>query len=421
MDVEDYIDVVRRHKGWIVGPAFAALVLSVVLAFFWPDTYISTATIQVVLPQVPERYIPSNVNSEMTQRINAMLNSIESRANLTNLINTHSLYRSQVARKPLEDVIEDMRKDIHITQAGSLQTQNKGPISAFQVSFEYSNRYIAQKITAELARNFIDANIRTLASQSAATTDFLKDQWEAAKKQLDELENRMTEFRVKNAGRLPEELAPNLQTLRSLETQLAGVNDAMNRIGQSKLMLEGQIRIYREQLTALAQGAEAVSSRVKDERLALQGYPPRRQTGRGATPGAPAEAGRTPQGEPGEASGSWAEDAQPAGSEERPGTRGRHRSDAEPDSDPGHGVGGPEQAAGQNRRVDQHVHRPRPGQSGHGAGLYRAVARLQHGQEHLRGAERQEGAVGSRYRSRESAIWRAPGAAGVRFAAGNAG
>jgi polysaccharide chain length determinant protein (PEP-CTERM system associated) len=268
LDVEDYIDVVRRHKGWIVGPAFAALVLSVVLAFFWPDTYISTATIQVVLPQVPERYIPSNVNSEMTQRINAMLNSIESRANLTNLINTNSLYRSQVARKPLEDVIEDMRKDIHITQAGSLQTQNKGPISAFQVSFEYSNRYIAQKITAELARNFIDANIRTLASQSAATTDFLKDQWEAAKKQLDELENRMTEFRMKNAGRLPEELAANLQTLRSLETQLAGVNDAMNRIGQNRLMLEGQIRIYREQLTALGQGADAVSARSKDERLA---------------------------------------------------------------------------------------------------------------------------------------------------------
>ncbi|MGO9095656.1 MAG: GumC family protein [Bryobacteraceae bacterium] len=268
MDVEDYIDIVRRHKGWIVGPAFAALVISVVLAFFWPDTYISTATIQVVLPQVPERYIPSNVNSEMTQRINAMLNGIESRANLTNLINTHSLYRSQVARKPLEDVIEDMRKDIHITQAGSLQTQNKGPISAFEVSFEYSNRYVAQKITAELARNFIDANIRTLASQSAATTDFLKDQWEAAKKQLDELENRMTEFRVKNAGRLPEELQANLQTLRSLETQLAGVNDAINRIGQDRLMLEGQIRIYREQLTALSQGADSITARVKDERLA---------------------------------------------------------------------------------------------------------------------------------------------------------
>jgi len=268
LDVEDYIDIVRRHKGWIVGPSFAALVVSVVLAFLWPDSYISEATIQVVPPQVPERYVPSNVNSEMTQRINAMANSIESRANLTNLINTHNLYRGSLARKPLEDVIEDMRKDIHISPVGNLQAQGRGAISAFKVSYEYSNRYLAQKVTAELARDFIDANIRALASQSAATTDFLKDQWEAAKKRLDDLETRMTQFRVKNAGRLPEQLQANLQTLRSLETQLAGTNDTINRIGQEKLLLENQIRIYRDQLAAFNQGTDAISARVKDERLA---------------------------------------------------------------------------------------------------------------------------------------------------------
>jgi polysaccharide chain length determinant protein (PEP-CTERM system associated) len=268
LDVEDYIDIVRRHKGWIVGPSFAALVVSVVLAFLWPDSYISEATIQVVPPQVPERYVPSNVNSEMTQRINSMANSIESRANLTNLINTHNLYRGPLARKPLEDVIEDMRKDIHISPVGNLQAQGRGAISAFKVSYEYSNRYLAQKVAAELARDFIDANIRALASQSAATTDFLKDQWEAAKKRLDDLETRMTQFRVKNAGRLPEQLQANLQTLRSLETQLAGANDTINRIGQEKLLLENQIRIYRDQLTAFNQGTDAISARVKDERLA---------------------------------------------------------------------------------------------------------------------------------------------------------
>jgi polysaccharide chain length determinant protein (PEP-CTERM system associated) len=268
LDVEDYIDIVRRHKGWIAGPAFLALVIAVVVAFLWPDTYISEATIQVVPPQVPERYVPSNVNSEMTQRINTMANSIESRANLTNLINTHNLYRGQLARKPLEDVIEQMRKEIHISPVGSLQAQGKGPTSAFRVSYEYSNRYVAQRVAAELARDFIDANIRALAGQSAATTDFLKDQWDAAKKRLDELENRMTQFRLKNAGRLPDQLQANLQTLRSLETQLGGVNDTINRIGQEKLLLEGQIRIYRDQLAAVNQGADAISTRVKDERLA---------------------------------------------------------------------------------------------------------------------------------------------------------
>ena len=62
MDVEDYIDIVRRHKAWILGPTFGALVLSVVVAFLWPDTYVSTAVIRVVPPQVPEAYVPTNVN-----------------------------------------------------------------------------------------------------------------------------------------------------------------------------------------------------------------------------------------------------------------------------------------------------------------------------------------------------------------------
>lgn len=270
MDVEDYIDVVRRHKGWIIGPTFAALVLAVVVAFLWPDTYISEATIQVLPPQVPERYVPSNVNSEMTQRINVMAATIESRPNLTNLINTHNLYRSQLQRKPLEDVIEEMKRNIRISAVTTLQTQGqtRTPISAFKVAFEYSNRQAAQKVTYDLTRGFIDENIRTLASQSAATTDFLKDQWEGAKKRLDELENRMTEFRLKNAGRLPEQLQANLQTLRSFETQLAGVNDAISRIGQEKLLFENQIRIYRDQLAVVGRGGNTVTARAQDERLA---------------------------------------------------------------------------------------------------------------------------------------------------------
>ncbi|HPQ16796.1 MAG TPA: GNVR domain-containing protein [Bryobacteraceae bacterium] len=271
MDVEDYIDVVRRHKSWIAGPTFASLVIAVVVAFLWPDTYISESTIQVLPPQVPERYVPSNANSEMTHRINQMAATIQSRPNLANLINTHGLYRSELKRKPLEDVIEEMKRNIHISPVTTIQTPTHGrtAISAFKVSFAFSNRHAAQKVTADLARGFIDENIRTLSSQSAATTDFLKDQWEAARKRLDELENKMTEFRLKNAGRLPEQLQANLQTLRSLETQLAGVNDAISRIGQEKLLFENQIRIYQDQLAALKRGGSTLSARAQDERLAL--------------------------------------------------------------------------------------------------------------------------------------------------------
>lgn len=269
LDVEDYIDIVRRHKGWIVGPAFAALVVAVVAAFLWPDTYLSEASVQVVPPQVPERYVASNVNSEMTQRIQLMANNILSRNNLEAIINDFGLYRKELQRKPMEDVYQQMYGAVRVSPVGTLQTGGGGrqQISAFKVTFAYSNRYAAQKVTAKLVSDFILQNIRTLSDQSAATTDFLGDQLKDAKKRLDELETRMTQFRLKNAGRLPDELQANLQTLRGLETQLSGVNEAMSRIGQEKLLLENQIHIYKDQLATMGQGADQLSQTVKGERL----------------------------------------------------------------------------------------------------------------------------------------------------------
>lgn len=268
LDVEDYIDIVRRHKGWIVGPMFAAVVVSVVVAFMWPDSYLSESIVQVVPPQVPERYVPSNINSEMSQRINQMAQTVQSRANLVTIIQGNSLYRGELQRSPMEDVLEGMRKDIRISPVVSLQQGGaRQPISAFRVSFEYSNRQVAQKVTQELVRGFIDENIRSLSTQSTATTEFLKEQWEVARKTLTDIENRMTQFRLRNAGRLPDELQANLTTLRTLEQQLSGANEAISRIGQTKLLLESQIRVYREQLTALNQPVDQMAMQAKSERL----------------------------------------------------------------------------------------------------------------------------------------------------------
>lgn len=268
LDVEDYVDILRRHKSWMAGPAFAALVLSVVVAFLWPDTYMSQAMVQVIAPQVPERYVPSNVNSEMSQRINQMAQTVQSRANLINIIQSNNLYRRELQHKPLEDVIEQMRTGIKISEVENLQQGGRQQYSAFRITFEYSNRMLAQKVTQELVRGFIDENIRALSSQSTATTEFLKDEWEASKKSLDDLENRLTQFRLQNSGRLPDQLQGNLATLRTLEQQLSGVNEAINRIGQEKLLLESQLRIYREQLQSLAQNPDQpLSAAAKSERL----------------------------------------------------------------------------------------------------------------------------------------------------------
>lgn len=252
---EDYLEILRRNKGWIIAPLFTALVISVVVAFLWPDTYISTATIRVAPPQVPESFVPANTNQDVQGRVNALVQLILNRATLTNIINTHGLYKSKLARMPLEDVIEEMKqKDIQVVPV----RQNFNPTQretsqypAFEIRFTYCDRFTAQKVTADLVARFLEENLREVSQQTVSTTQFLRDRWEESKKKLDQLEARLSAFRARNMGRLPEEQQNNYQQLTALQAQKLNLNMAMNRVNQERLLYENQLRIFRDQLASL--------------------------------------------------------------------------------------------------------------------------------------------------------------------------
>src|SRR5271157_2976383 len=117
-DVEDYIDMLRRYRSWIIGPMFAGLVLAVVVAFMWPDTYVSQAVMRITPQQVPENLIPSVLSTQMAERLNELQQEILSRVSLQELIQRPALdlYKRERQRLPLEDIIQNMRnKDIRIT------------------------------------------------------------------------------------------------------------------------------------------------------------------------------------------------------------------------------------------------------------------------------------------------------------------
>src|ERR1700728_3671224 len=111
LDLEDYIDVARRHMVWILGPVLADLVISIVLAFLVQNTYISTATLQITPKQVSESFVKTDITQELTERIGQMQQEILSRASLSSVITDPrlDLYKEERASKPLEDVIESMR------------------------------------------------------------------------------------------------------------------------------------------------------------------------------------------------------------------------------------------------------------------------------------------------------------------------
>lgn len=272
-DMEDYVDMLRRQKAWILGPTFAALVIAVVVAHLWNDTYMSTAVVRVVPPQVPEAFVPTNVNIEMSQRINSMAQQILSRSTLTNIINTYGLYSRERARLPMEDVVENMRRDdVRISNVISFNsTEGKRQVPAFQISFAYENRVLAQKVCQDLVSRFINENQRDRNNQSVFTTQFLKDQLEMARRDLEGVEDKLATFRIKNAGRLPDQVQQNMQQLTALEQRVTNLNGALSRINQEKMLMESQLSIYKDQIKTVGSPTEQVSvakEQQKNDRLA---------------------------------------------------------------------------------------------------------------------------------------------------------
>ncbi|MCL5745620.1 MAG: hypothetical protein M1541_17135 [Acidobacteria bacterium] len=268
LDVEDYIDMVRRHKAWILGPTFLGLVVAVVVAMLWPDTYVASAVMRVTPPRVPERLVPTNMSMEMSQRITAMAQKVLSRQAVISIIDNFNLFDNRRKSVPMEDLVEEMQtKRIKITPIGAGPQTAGRFASAFQISFSYTDRYIAKKVTEALVARFMEENTRERLSQASLTTEFLTSQLDAARKELEAIDARLTAFRIKNAGRLPDQMNSNLQQLNVLLTQQTTLNSNMNRATQEKLLLETRLKTLQDQIATLKAPPDETVAATRNERL----------------------------------------------------------------------------------------------------------------------------------------------------------
>jgi polysaccharide biosynthesis transport protein len=240
-DVEDYIDMLRRYRSWLIGPMFCGMVIAVVVAFLWPDTYVSQAVMRITPQQISDRLVPAVVSMQMQQRLQQMQQEILSRSSLAELIQRPSLdlYRKERQRYPMEDVVQDMRSR-HIR----IQTVDigKGGASAFTISFSYPDRFKAQAVVRELVTKFTEQNVMVQRNQANLTSQFLGDEMKQAKDRMDSLEQAVMKFKLENMGRLPEQFQANVAQLNTYQMMVSQANEGVSRLQQQKLQLETQLQ-----------------------------------------------------------------------------------------------------------------------------------------------------------------------------------
>ena len=175
LDLEDYIDIVRRHKGWIVGPTLAGIVIAIVVAFALPNVYVSQAEIEITPAKISDTLVKTTVNQRLTERILQMETEILSRTSLSAIIqDPHlDLYKKERARYPIEDVIESMRvNDIKIT-IDSLPGDGSRGASAVTIKFFYPDRGKARDTVQALITKFTASNEDTQRTDQHGTNYYV--------------------------------------------------------------------------------------------------------------------------------------------------------------------------------------------------------------------------------------------------------
>jgi uncharacterized protein involved in exopolysaccharide biosynthesis len=244
-DIEDYIDMVRRYRSWIVAPMFLGLVVSTVVAFYWDDTFVSRATMRITPQIVSERLVENTASTQLAQRLEEITTSILSHTNLITLITDPQLnlyVKDRAKGKAFEDVASAMVKDIKITPGSPVETGAGRVASAFRIEFSYTDRFKAQKVVNRLVSMYEEQNSREQRNQARTTSNFLGDQLKQAQEKLAGTEAAITKFTVENRGHLPQELQSNLSQLQGLRMQMGQANDQIGNATTQKIFYESSLK-----------------------------------------------------------------------------------------------------------------------------------------------------------------------------------
>ena len=240
---EDVLQILRRRIWFLLVPFALVSAAVATWAYFLPDRYRSETVILVVPQRVPESYVKSTITTRIEDRLQSLTQQIMSRTRLERIIQDYNLYQEERKNGIMEDVVEQMRRDINVQVVRG---------DAFRISYVAQNPRTVMRVTERLASLFIEENLRDREVLAEGTNQFLETQLEDARRRLVEHEKRLEEYRRQFAGQLPSQTEANLQVLQNSQLQIQNLVDALNRDRDRQLTLQKQIADLEQQQEAAA-------------------------------------------------------------------------------------------------------------------------------------------------------------------------
>lgn len=234
--------IVWRRKLAILCLALFGTAAGYMTHMLWPKSYRATALVLIEAQKVPDKFVQSTVSTEVTDRISSISQEILSNTRLQKIVDDFKLFQEEKKTKYPEEILELMRKSISIRLEKGMSRDRTG---AFYVEFTGKQPTVVAEVTNRIVSLFLEQNLRERALSAEGTSEFLDGQLSEARRNLEEQEKRLADYKLRHEGSLPGQEQYISSVIARLQQELQFVEESIARANLNKITLENAMQASR--------------------------------------------------------------------------------------------------------------------------------------------------------------------------------
>lgn len=247
INLSDFVDIIRRRRWSFILPAGAIFLLAVLVALALSPVYKSTATILIEEQEIPSDFVITTVTSYVEQRLQSINQRIMSSTRLLRIIDRFNLYADIRDKRTTEEIVEKMREDV-LLEPISTEVMDKRTGRATMATIAFTLSYQAkespstvQKVASQLTSLFLEENLKVRERQTSETSQFLREESERVKTQMDRIEAEIAAFKQAHINELPEMLQLNMQELSNIDRNMERLQENLRTLKQREGYLQAEL------------------------------------------------------------------------------------------------------------------------------------------------------------------------------------
>jgi uncharacterized protein involved in exopolysaccharide biosynthesis len=251
---KDYLHAFRRRARLFLGVAAFVFSIAVAFALLPSDVYRASAELRIDLegPNV-ELLEPMVMTTYADQYVKTLQQKVMTYDNLGRWLDESNPYshegddlaRGQSIRNLEEDIAIQM---VFTTVFDEARGADVDLITGFTTAFAARDPEIAATIANNVASAFLAEDRATRMESAATAASFLREQIDAKREEIVEIEARIATFKEQNAGKLPELMVLNMTTLERSERELENVEREMRTLQQDRFFRDAQLQEIRQRV-----------------------------------------------------------------------------------------------------------------------------------------------------------------------------